>query len=87
MMKIPLLVVFLSFLSATNAAGPYKCQGVANYWLSFYGMWSNDTHPNAFPSDGHFSSILGISHEGDYSMWGPGMNATPGVKEVAENGG
>lgn len=49
-------------------------------------MWSNDTHPNAFPSDGHFSSILGISHEGDYSMWGPGMNATPGVKEVAENG-
>lgn len=55
--------------------------------LSFYGMWSNDTHgSDGFPPDGHFSAILGVSHENGYSLWAPGIKATEGVKEVAENG-
>ena len=81
------LIAFLSCLFRANAAAPYKCSGVAQYTLSFYGMWSNDTHgSNAFPPDGHFSAILGVSHENGYSLWKPGIKATEGVKEVAENG-
>ena len=80
-------IAFLSCFFRANAAAPYKCSGVAQYTLSFYGMWSNETHgSNAFPPDGHFSAILGVSHENDYSLWKPGIKATEGVKEVAENG-
>lgn len=80
-------IAFLSCFFRANAAAPYKCSGVAQYMLSFYGMWSNDTHgSNAFPPDGHFSAILGVSHENGYSLWKPGIKATEGVKEVAENG-
>ena len=63
-----------------------QCPGVARYSLSFYGTWSNLTHPNAFPVQGHFSPLIGCSHEDSYTMWDAGMKATPGVKDVAEIG-
>jgi len=49
-------------------------------------MWSNETHPNAFPPGGHFSPLVGCSHNKYYYMWAPGMMASDGVKYVAEMG-
>ncbi|KAL9952187.1 hypothetical protein ACROYT_G039402 [Oculina patagonica] len=63
-----------------------KCPGVAEYEVSFYGKWSNMTHPNAFPDMGKFSPWVGASHDMYYTMWGPGMKASKGVQEVAESG-
>ena len=44
------------------------------------------THPNAFPSAGHFSPLIGCSHENAYTMWEAGTYASVGVKNVAETG-
>ena len=78
------LVAFLGFFSGVYS--DMKCPGVAEYELSFYSKWSNDTHPNAFPDMGKFSNWVGASHNMYYTMWGPGMKASPGVKDVAETG-
>ena len=80
------LVALFGIFSAAYSAN-YKCQGVARYGLTFYGMWSNMTHPNAFPfPSGHFSPLVGASHESAYSLWMSGMKASQGVKNVAEMG-
>lgn len=79
------LVAFVSFFSAVYSA-KYKCAGVAHYMLSFYGKWSNMTHTGAFPANGHFSPLIGCSHEEKYTMWEDGMKASTGVKDVAETG-
>lgn len=80
------LLAFLGFFSAFSSA--LKCPGVAHYKLSFYGKWSNMTHPNAVPTKGFpmFSPWVGASHSADYSMWKPGMMASEGVQQVAETG-
>ena len=82
-------LVALFSLFSTAYSATYNCQGVAQYWLTFYGKWSNMTHPNAFPFTpkiGHFSPLVGASHESAYTLWMPGMNASEGVKNVAESG-
>ena len=82
------LVALFSIFSVAYSA-TYECQGVAQYGLTFYGMWSNMTHPNAFPYTpeiGHFSPLVGASHRSDYSLWMSGMAASDGVKNVAETG-
>ena len=83
-----LWVALFSLFSAAYSAN-YECQGVAQYELTFYGLWSNMTHPNAFPFSpaiGHFSPLVGASHEAAYSLWMSGMKASEGVKNVAESG-
>ena len=79
------LFLFTICCPAVNSA-IYKCFGKAQYSLSFYGMWSNRTHPNAFPPGGVFSPLVGCSHNKYYYMWTPGMMASDGVKNVAETG-
>ena len=81
------LVALFGLFSAAYSAN-YECQGVARYGLTFYGMWSNMTHPNAFPfapKIGHFSPLVGASLRSD-SLWMSGMRASEGVKNVAESG-
>lgn len=78
------LVAFLGVFSAVHC--DIKCPGVAEYELSFWPMWSNMTHPNAFPDMGKFSPLVGCSHNMYYTMWDKGMQASQGVKDVAETG-
>ena len=79
------LVALFSLFSAAYSAN-YECQGVAQYGLTFYGMWSNMTHPNAFPfPSGRFSPLVGASLRTD-PLWMSGMPASQGVKNVAETG-
>lgn len=80
-----LLVAFLGVFSAVRC--DMKCPGIAQYELSFYGMWSNMTHPNAVPDpQGKFSPWVGASHNMYYKMWDEGMLASEGVQQVAESG-
>lgn len=79
------LVAFLGFFSAVRC--DMKCPGIAEYKLSFYGMWSEMTHPNAVPvPQGKFSPWVGASHNMYYKMWDEGMLASEGVQQVAESG-
>ena len=59
----------------------------ARYRVRFNATWSARTHPNDFPSTPHFSGLIGGTHNDDVNFWGPGQNATPGIKSMAETGG
>ena len=78
------VVYFASTVPFTQAI---QCQGTAKYTLTFQAEWTSQSHPN-FPSGSnpHFSPLVGCSHKADYVMWKPGINATTGVKNVAEFG-
>jgi hypothetical protein len=58
----------------------------ARYELTFEATWSSATHPTEFPSNPHFSGLIGASHNEDVSLWRVGENATSGIKEMAERG-
>lgn len=70
-----------------DAAHSGACKGYAVYNLTFLGMWNKMDHPTDFPDgEAHFSPIIGASHDSHYKMWGPGVNASNGIKIVAETG-
>ena len=79
---------FFALVASFGAASSAKtCPGTAKYTITFYGKWSNTTHPNAYPVGGaYFSTMIGCSHGSNYSIFSSSIKATPGVKEVAEIG-
>jgi hypothetical protein len=56
------------------------------YEVVFSATWSEDTHPDDFPSNPHFSGLIGASHNNNISFWSIGELATPGMKNMAETG-
>lgn len=54
--------------------------------LLFDAVWSAATHPIDFPSDPHFSGLVGGTHNDQVSFWQPGGFATPGIRSMAETG-
>nr|XP_039254629.1 spondin-1-like [Styela clava] len=61
--------------------------GSAQYRMTFYGLWSPQTHPKDYPGySTHWSNVIGASHNDRYTIWDYGQYATDGVKKVAEWG-
>lgn len=61
----------------------------ARYKFIFEGLWRNETHPKDFPKSlwlTHFSDVVGGTHGRNFSFWGEGQFATPGLKQLAEWG-
>ena len=55
----------------------------------FEGLWSSVTHPKDFPATlqlTHFSDIIGCTHSRNMTMWGEGLYATEGLRQIAEYG-
>lgn len=65
---------------------PPEIPATARYRVLFNATWSATTHPNQFPSAPHFSGLIGGTHNDQVNFWGPGQNATPGIKSMAETG-
>ncbi len=61
-------------------------QGVAVYDVTFSSTWSAATHPVSFPSNPHFSPLIGGSHDASTSFWQRGGLASPGMESMAETG-
>ena len=80
---VKLVPIALVCISHTTEAA--SCNGTARYKLTFTAEWTRESHAD-FPSNAHFSHLVGCSHNGSYVMWTPGKNATTGVKNVAERG-
>ncbi len=64
-----------------------SANSTAQYMVTFEGLWSSATHPNAYPSNAHFSPFIGLSHNSNASFFSLGSAASPGVKNMAETGG
>ena len=56
------------------------------YELTFEATWSEETHPTDFPSNPHFSGLIGAAHSSNIHLWQEGEPATPGIKSMAETG-
>jgi hypothetical protein len=65
--------------SETTVTGKYK--------LTFNATWSSSTHPNDFPSNPHFSGLIGMTHNADIKLFEVDKKATDGIKNMAETGG
>jgi hypothetical protein len=56
------------------------------YEVIFMATWSEETHPDDFPSNPHFSGLIGASHNDEVFFWREGELASPGIKNMAETG-
>lgn len=59
----------------------------ATYRVVFESSWSPQTHPTAnFPSNAHFSPLIGGVHNANVSFWTSGGLASAGIEAMAELG-
>lgn len=71
--------------SATPRAGTQD--EVATYSVTFTSTWSAETHPgSSFPSNAHFSPLIGATHNLSATFWLSGTIASPGIEQMAELG-
>jgi hypothetical protein len=56
------------------------------YDVVFHSPWSAATHPVDYPSDSHFSRLVGGTHGPGVSFWRDGERASQGIKDMAERG-
>jgi hypothetical protein len=58
----------------------------ARYSVTFDSAWSAETHPADFPSNPHFSPLIGGTHSSRARFWAPGGTASAGIEAMAEEG-
>ncbi|GAB5497417.1 MAG: hypothetical protein Phyf2KO_24970 [Phycisphaerales bacterium] len=77
------LALFAACLAGSAAAQ----SSTATYRLTFNATWTNANHPGAYPSNAHFSPLIGTTHNDNVSFWEPGGISSPGMELMAETGG
>ena len=78
----------LAAISAALSLGgwPTSKADVVRYELTFNATWSQPTHPQDFPSNAHFSGLIGGSHNPAATFWENGQLASDGIERMAELG-
>lgn len=76
------ILIFLIFIVITGCVE----ENGLEYEVTFNAFWSIETHPDDFPSNPHFSGLIGASHNAEVSFWSIGELASPGIKNMAETG-
>lgn len=59
--------------------------GQEKYAVTFMGNWTKDNH-GVYPSDAHFTTLVGMMHSKDTELFSSGNKATKGLENVAEMG-
>jgi hypothetical protein len=72
--------------SVTAAISVTVAEISASYNVVFESVWSAGTHPTDFPSNPHFSGLIGATHASDVTFWADGSTASMGMKDMAERG-
>ena len=78
-----LIAIFLILISINTGCIETN---TAKYRVTFNATWSEETHPDDFPSNPHFSGLIGASHNDKVTFWEDGDLASPGIKNMAETG-
>jgi hypothetical protein len=60
--------------------------GPAEYRVIVKSTWTRVSHPFEYPSDAHFSGMIGASHNAKYSIFAIGRRPTPGLEKLSEEG-
>lgn len=58
----------------------------ARYRVVFQTTWTAENHPTDFPSNPHFSGLIGGTHNSQISFWAIGEPASSGIESMAEGG-
>jgi hypothetical protein len=82
-----IVIIFAIVLLATAINAGCIEPTAATYKVTFTATWSEETHPDDFPAEPHFSGLIGASHNDKVSFWREGDLASPGIKNMAETGG
>ncbi len=69
-----------------GAARPSMPAGPAEYTVIVKSTWTKVSHPFEYPSDAHFSGMIGASHNAKYSIFAIGRRPTPGLERLSEEG-
>ena len=78
--------IFVLLGLATTAGLEAQGTDTAVYQVRFKSTWSAQTHPNNFPSNPHFSGLIGGVHNDQVSFWQEGGIASDGMEQMAERG-
>jgi len=69
-----------------GAARPSMPTAPAEYTVIVKSTWTKVSHPFEYPSDAHFSGMIGASHNTKYSIFAIGRRPTPGLERLSEEG-
>ena len=84
--SILIALLILAMVCASGDSSDAQPADSARYQLTFEATWSDATHPINFPSNPHFSGLIGASHSPTVHLWKEGERATPGIRSMAETG-
>ncbi len=90
--KATLLMVSSITLTAcgggsSNSSDSSIPDGATSYTVTFSSNWNSANFPTNYPSNSHFSPLIGMTHNASASLFKTGSIASAGVEEVAETGG
>jgi len=73
-------------LAAIAFASTGQAADSARYQIRFDGTWTAASHPLDYPSNAHFSGLIGATHGDAYRVFEDGGTATPGLEALSERG-
>ena len=82
-------LIALLFFACTDDEDmvPNEAMESAEYLVTFTINWNSTDFPVNYPSNAHFSRLIGWSHETNPSFFKIGTLASDGIKNMAETGG
>ena len=76
-----LFIIATTFISCTK-----DDESKVTYEVAFHFNWNNKDFPTNYPSNAHFSKIIGWSHQSENDFFTLGTIASDGIKDMAELG-
>lgn len=65
---------------------PLVAAASTRYVVTFEATWNSAAHPSDFPSNPHFSRLIGVTHAAAARFWSAGAIASDGIEAMAEQG-
>jgi hypothetical protein len=83
--NILILLIGISLIGSIFISGCIA-PNMVTYEVTFDATWSEETHPDDFPPNPHFSGLIGATHNENIYFWKEGEIASEGIKNMAETG-
>ncbi|MDC9724266.1 MAG: spondin domain-containing protein [Urechidicola sp.] len=88
MKKIIVLLFILTIFSCDSDDNEViiNIDDTAVYKVVFDANWTAQTHPTNYPSNAHFSWMVGVTHNEQNILFAKGLLASAGIESMAETG-
>jgi len=79
-------LVFAAAVAAIALVSPANAAETMKYTVQVDATWTAKSHPLDYPSDAHFSGLVGATHNAKYRIFSDGGIATDGLEALSERG-